>query len=273
LFLRFEDKEIFIMLRAFSTAATGMTAQQMMVDVISNNLANINTTGFKRSQIDFQDLLYDKIRQSGIEVASGIRAPGGLEVGSGVRAASTIKVYTPGELENTGRNLDIAITGEGFLQITLPNGEIRYTRDGSLQTNADGELVTTTGYTLEPAITIPKDALSVDIAKDGGVNVTDSTGTVSVAGTIQLVRFANPSGLSSEGDNLLAETEASGTPTTGTPGESGFGTIQSGFLEKSNVQMITELVNLITAQRAYETNSRTIRAGDDMLRTASGLIR
>jgi flagellar basal-body rod protein FlgG len=261
------------MMRAFSTAATGMTAQQIMVDVISNNLANINTTGFKRSQIDFQDLLYDKVRESGIEVASGINSPGGLEIGSGVRVASTVKVYTPGELQNTGRNLDIAITGEGFLQVTLPNGDIRYTRDGGLQTNANGELVTSTGYAIEPAIAVPIDALSIDIAKDGGVNVTDSSGAVSVIGTIQLVRFPNPSGLSNEGDNLLAETEASGPPTTGTPGESGFGTIQSGFLEKSNVQMVTELVDLITAQRAYETNSRVIRAGDDMLRTASGLIR
>lgn len=261
------------MLRAFSTAATGMTAQQMMVDVIANNLANINTSGFKRSQIDFQDLLYEKIIDPGTEVASGINSPGGLEIGSGVRAASTIKVYTLGELQNTGRNLDIAITGEGFLQVTMPNGDLRYTRDGALQTNANGELVTPTGYAIEPAISIPIDAISVGIAKDGGINVTDSSGTMSVVGNIQLARFPNPSGLSSEGDNLLAQTEASGTPTTGTPGESGFGTIQSGFLEKSNVQMVTELVNLITAQRAYEINSRAIKAGDDMLRTANGLVR
>jgi len=257
------------MLRAFSTAATGMTAQQMMVDVIANNLANVNTTGFKRSQIDFHDLLYVKMRESGAEVASGITTPGGMEIGSGVRAASTIKVFTAGELQNTGRNLDIAITGEGFLQVTLPNGDIRYTRDGTLQTNANGELVTTTGYTIEPAITIPTDAVWVDIGKDGSVNVTDTAGTVSVVSSIQLVRFSNPSGLSNEGDNLMAETEASGTPLTGTAGESGFGTIQSGFLEKSNVQMVMELVNLITAQRAYEINSRAIKAGDEMLRAAN----
>jgi flagellar basal-body rod protein FlgG len=273
LYLQNKDKGNFIMLRAFSTAATGMTSQQMMVDVISNNLANINTTGFKRSQIDFQDLLYVKLRESGTEVASGIKSPGGLEIGSGVRTAATIKVYTLGELQNTGRNLDIAITGDGFLQVTLPNGDIRYTRDGALQTNANGELVTTTGYAIEPAITIPTGAVSVDIGKDGTVSVTDSAGTTSSVGTIQLARFANPSGLSSEGDNLLAETEASGTATTGTPGENGLGTVQSGFLEKSNVQMVTELVNLITAQRAYEINSRAIKAGDDMLRTANGLVR
>ena len=155
----------------------------------------------------------------------------------------------------------------------MPNGDLRYTRDGSMQRNANGELVTTNGYAIEPAISIPTDAVSVSIEKNGGVNITDSSGTQSVAGTIQLARFPNASGLSSEGDNLLSETEASGTPTTGTPGENGFGTIQAGFLEKSNVQMVTELVNLITAQRAYEINSRAIRAGDDMLRTANEIVR
>jgi flagellar basal-body rod protein FlgG len=261
------------MLRAFSTAATGMTAQQTMVDVIANNLANINTNGFKRSQLDFQDLLYTKLRQPGAEVAAGIKTPGGLEVGSGVRVASTVKVFTPGELENTGRSLDVAISGDGFLQVTLPNGEIRYTRDGLLQTNANGQLVTTTGYTIEPAVTIPVDATSVDIGKDGTVNIADASGNMSVVGTLQLARFPNSSGLSSEGDNLLAQTEASGTATLGTPGENGFGSIMSGFLEKSNVQMVTELVNLITAQRAYEINSRAIKAGDDMLSTATGLVK
>jgi len=261
------------MLRAFSTAATGMTGQQMMVDVIANNLANVNTTGFKRSQINFQDLIYVQLKESGTEIASGINSPSGLEIGSGVRAASTVKVFTAGELQNTSKPLDIAISGEGFLQVSMPNGDLRYTRDGSLQVNANGELVTTSGYSIEPAISIPTDASSVSIEKDGGVNVTDSSGTQSVVGTIQLARFPNASGLSSEGDNLLSETLASGTPTTGTAGENGFGTIQSGFLEKSNVQMVTELVNLITAQRAYEINSRAIRAGDDMLRTANGIVR
>ncbi len=260
------------MLRAFSTAATGMTAQQMMVDIIANNLANINTTGFKRSQINFQDLVYVQMKEPGTEVASGINSPVGMEIGSGVRAAANVKVFSPGELENTGRSLDIAITGEGFLQVIMPNGETRYTRDGSLQINANGQLVTTDGYTIEPAITVPSTWSSISIEKDGGVNVTDSSGTQSVVGNIQLARFPNPSGLSSEGDNLLAATQASGTPTTGTPGNDGFGSIQSGFLEKSNVQMVTELVNLITAQRAYEINSRAIKAGDDMLRTANGVV-
>ena len=256
------------MLRAFSTAATGMSAQQMMVDVTANNLANINTTGFKRSQIDFQDLLYIKMRKSGAEVSSGIKSPSGLEIGSGVRAASTVKVFSNGELVNTAKPLDIAITGNGFLQVSMSDGTTKYTRDGSLQKNAEGQLVTTTGYFIEPAITIPDDAVNVTIGPDGGVNITTASGTQSVVGTIELARFPNPAGLSSEGDNLLAETEASGTATTGTAGEDGFGAIKAGFLEKSNVQMVTELVNLITAQRAYEVNSRAIKAGDEMLRNA-----
>lgn len=261
------------MLKAFSTAATGMAGQQMMVDVIANNLANINTTGFKRSQINFQDLLYVKMSQAGAEVASGINSPTGLEIGSGVRAAATTKVFTIGEMDNTGRPLDIAISGDGFLQVTMPNGDIRYTRDGALQSNANGQLVTATGYAIEPAITIPTDAAAIDIGKDGTVNVTDASGTQSVVGTLQLVRFPNPTGLSNEGDNLYAQTEASGTAVTGTPGENGFGFIQSGMLEKSNVQMITELVNLITAERAYEINSRAIQAGDRMLQTATTIGR
>ncbi|MBN2183258.1 MAG: flagellar basal-body rod protein FlgG [Sedimentisphaerales bacterium] len=260
------------MLRAFSTAATGMTAQQTMVDIIANNLANINTTGFKRSQINFQDLLYVEMQAEGTEVASGINSPSGLEIGSGVRAASNIKVFSLGELQNTGNPLDIAISGDGFLQVVMPNGDIKYTRDGALQINANGQLVTSNGYSIEPSISIPIDVASISIEKDGGVNITDSSGTQSVVGNIQLARFPNPSGLSSEGDNLYAESEASGTPTTGTPGENGFGTIQSTFLEKSNVQMVTELVNLITAQRAYEINSRAIKAGDDMLQTANSIV-
>jgi len=183
-----------------------------------------------------------------------------------------VKIFTAGELQNTGNPLDIAIAGDGFLQVTMPNGDLRYTRDGSLLINGIGQLVTSSGYTLQPSITIPEGS-TVTIEKDGGVNVTDPSGTQSVVGTIQLARFPNASGLSSEGDNLYAETQASGTPTTGTAGDNGFGTIQAGFLEKSNVQMVTELVNLITAQRAYEINSRAIRAGDEMLQTANNIVR
>ncbi|MHC4551147.1 MAG: flagellar basal-body rod protein FlgG [Planctomycetota bacterium] len=256
------------MLRAFSTAATGMNAQQQMVDVTANNLANVNTTGFKRSQVNFQDLLYVKMKEFGSEVSAGLTSPGGIEIGSGVRVAGTVKVFTGGEMVNTGRSLDIALQGDGFLQVQMPDGSTRYTRDGALQINATGQLCTTNGYLISPNITIPPDATGVDVEKDGSVNVRDSSGTQSVVGTIQLARFANPSGLSSEGDNLLAETESSGTPTTGTAGLDGFGAIQGGFLEKSNVQMVSELINLITAQRAYEVNSRAIKAGDEMLRNS-----
>ncbi len=261
------------MLRAFSTSATGMAAQQMMVDVTANNLANINTTGFKKSHVDFQDLLYIKLRDAGSEVVSGIKSPTGIEVGSGVRTASTVKVFTVGELMNTGRPLDLAITGDGFFQVSMPDGSTKYTRDGSLQQGPNGELLTTMGYAIEPAITIPTDAVSLTIGTDGGVNVTTSAGTQTVIGTIQLARFANPSGLESVGNNLLSETDASGTATVGTAGQGAFGAIQAGFLEKSNVQMITELVNLITAQRAYEVSSRSIRAADEMLRKAIQIAR
>ncbi len=262
------------MLRAFSTAATGMTAQQMIVDTISNNLANINTTGFKRSQIDFQDLMYVKVQEAGREIAAGLTAPTGFEIGSGVRPASTLKVFSQGEMVNTSRSLDLAIEGDGFFQVTLPSGETRFTRDGALRVNAEGNLVTSTGFLLDPQITIPSDARSISVGTDGTVTVFQgSSGTGSVVGTIGLVRFPNASGLSSEGRNLYAETPASGAPVSGTAGSSGLGSIQQGFLEKSNVQMVTELVNLITAQRAYEINSRAIRAGDDMLTTANGLIR
>jgi flagellar basal-body rod protein FlgG len=261
------------MLRAFSTAATGMAGQQMVVDTIAHNLANINTNGFKRTQLGFQDLLYIKMREAGHEVASGVNSPSGVELGSGVRVASTSKVYTAGELENTGRDLDLAITGDGFFQVTLPNGEKRYTRDGSFQRNANGQLVTASGYYLEPAITVPTDTVSISVGPEGSVTVRNGAGTVSVVGVIQLARFPNNGGLSSEGGNLLAETEASGPPTVGTAGRQGFGSIEAGFLEKSNVQMVTELVNLITAQRAYEINSRAIKAGDEMLNTANQLVR
>jgi flagellar basal-body rod protein FlgG len=261
------------MLKAFSTAATGMAGQQMLVDVIANNLANINTTGFKRSQVNFQDLLYIKMSQPGAEIASGVNSPTGLEIGSGVRAASTTKVFTVGELENTGRPLDIAIAGDGFLQLTLPSGQTRYTRDGSLQVNATGQLVTSTGYTIEPAISFPSTFTNVDIGKDGTISVTGEDGKSTTVGTLQLVRFQNPAGLSNEGDNLYSETDASGTAVTGTASVNGFGYIQSSMLEKSNVQMITELVSLITAERAYDINSRAIKAGDEMLRTATTIGR
>ena len=255
------------MLRAFSTAATGMSAQQMIVDTIANNLANINTSGFKRVQVDFQDLMYVTLKEPDEQT------PTGLEIGSGVRPASTTKVFTQGEMQNTGRSLDLAIEGGGFFKVTNGSGEALYTRDGSLRVDATGKLVTASGFVLDPTISIPADTRSISVAADGTVSIlAGSSNTPTSVGQITLVRFANPSGLSSEGGNMLAETVASGSPTTGTAGEGGYGAIQQRFLEKSNVQMVTELVNLITAQRAYEINARAIRAGDEMLTTANRLI-
>lgn len=261
------------MIRAFSTAATGMDAQQLMVDSIAHNLANVNTTGFKRSMMNFQDLLYLKLREADREVLSGITAPSGLEIGSGVQPSATTKVFTMGELQRTDNELDIAIQGDGFLEVTLPgSGEKRYTRDGTLQKDANGQLVTASGYPVSPSITIPEDAMSVDIAMDGTVNAQTPTGN-QVLGNLQLYRFQNPAGLSSEGGNLYRETEASGSATAGTPGEQGYGSILSKYVEKSNVQMVSELVNLITAQRGYEINSRVIRVGDNMLTQLGTIIR
>ncbi len=261
------------MLRAFSSAATGMAAQDQIVGVISNNLANINTNGFKRSQVDFQDLMYVKLLEAGRDVASGQKAPTGLEIGNGVRTAATLKVFTQGEAQATSRPLDMSIQGEGFFQVEMPSGDMRYTRDGSFRLNAEGKLVTASGYYLSPQITIPQDARSVSIGDDGTVTVMQGNSNQNTAvGKIDLVRFVNPSGLSSEGQNLFAETGASGSPTTGSPGSDGLGSIRQGFLEKSNVQMVSELVNLITAQRAYEVNAKAIKAGDEMLTTANRLI-
>jgi flagellar basal-body rod protein FlgG len=260
------------MLRAFSTAATGMSAQQKMVDTIANNLANINTNGYKRRQAVFQDLFYEKLQQAGREVSSGVIAPAEVEIGSGVRFAATSKVFTPGELETTGKPEDLAILGDGFFEVTLPNGDSRFTRDGAFFKNANGELVTSSGYTIEPAITIPQDATSFGVGPDGSVSAMVG-GTQTNLGTIQIVKFPNSEGLSAEGGNLYSETESSGTPTPGTAGENGYGIIRGGMLEKSNVQMVSELVNLITAQRAYEINSRAIKTGDGMLQTANQLVR
>ena len=261
------------MIRAFSTSATGMMAQETLVDMIANNLANVNTTGYKRSQIEFQDLLYSKMKEPGTEIAAGINSPTGMEVGTGVRIASTLRIFSLGEFTNTQRDLDLAIRGNGFFQVLMPNGNLRYTRDGSLMMNANGQLVTQAGYQIEPAISVPTDAASVSIGTDGSVNTTDSSGVSTVVGTIQIARFVNPSGLISQGDNLYTPSNASGEAIVGTAGQEGFGEIQAGFLEKSNVNMVNELVNLITAQRAYEINSRAIRAGDEMLQNTSNLFR
>jgi flagellar basal-body rod protein FlgG len=260
------------MLKAFSTSATGMDAQQTMLDTIANNLANVNTNGFKRTQVNFQDLLYLKLREADREVASGITAPSGLEVGSGVRTASTTRVFTVGDMQSTGNDLDLAIQGDGFFKVLLANGEERYTRDGALQKDANGLLVTASGYQVSPGITIPQEAMTVDVGPDGTVSAQTPSGS-QVVGTIEMYRFPNAAGLSSDGGNLYRETQASGAAVSGKAGEQGYGSILSKYLEKSNVQMVQELVNLITAQRGYEMNSRCIRTGDNMLRELTQLVR
>jgi flagellar basal-body rod protein FlgG len=260
------------MIKALYTSATGMQAHQFLLDVISNNLANVNTTGFKRVQANFQDLLYDKFVAAGVESSTGLEMPTGLQVGTGVRVVSTSKVFTQGVPQNTGRSLDLSIQGAGFFQITHPDGSTVYTRDGSFQLSSNGELVTSEGLKLDPAISISGDALSIGIGADGTVSVQDSTGATQSSGQITLTNFPNPAGLESMGKNLYRETTASGSPISGTPGQNAIGEIIQGFLESSNVEVVTEMVNIIIAQRAYETSSKAIKASDDMLKTTNRLV-
>jgi flagellar basal-body rod protein FlgG len=254
-----------------------MKAQELTIDVTANNLANVNTNGFKRSQVDFADLLYLTTKQAGTEVVTGQQSPTGIQIGSGVRPVGTTKLFTPGSFEQTGNRTDIAIQGDGFFKVQLPNGEARYTRDGALRLDSNGQLVTGDGFFLDPNITIPDGIIpsSINIGKDGTVTgiQTGSPDSVQTLGQIQLARFPNPAGLSSEGGNLYAPTPASGSEVLGTPGEDGLGTLLQSFLERSNVEVVTELVSLITAQRAYEINARAIRAGDEMLSVTSEIVR
>lgn len=261
------------MLRGLYSSATGMKAQELLIDVTANNLANVNTNGFKRSQLDFADQLYATIQQAGSEVTAGQPAPVGLQIGSGVRPTGTTKLFTPGSIEQTNNPLDIAIQGDGFFQILLPSGLQRFTRDGAFRMDANGTLVTMDGNLLSDQVTIPQGASNVNVGRDGTVSFTDQNGAPQTAGNIQLARFANPAGLSSEGGNLYSITVASGDPILGQPGISGAGTLIGGQLERSNVEVVTELISLITAQRAYEINSRAIRAGDEMLSTTTDIVR
>ena len=263
------------MIRSLFTSATGMIAQQMNIDTIANNLANVNTTGFKKSRVNFQDLLYETVKAAGTETAAGTTIPEGIQIGHGVRPSAIAKNFTTGVFIQTGNALDIAIEGEGFFQIQLPDGTTAYTRDGSFKINEEGRLLTADGYSMEPAITIDADATLVTILADGTVSWTvPGATTPSTAGPIQMVRFANPAGLDARlGHNLLLETTASGTPTTGTPGLEGMGTLVQGFLENSNVQVVEEILNMIIAQRAYEANSKVIQTSDEMLQTANNVRR
>jgi len=260
------------MMKALYTSATGMKAHQFLLDVIANNLANVNTTGYKRVQANFQDLLYDKFVPAGAESSQGIQSPTGLQVGSGVRVVATSKVFSQGLPENTGRSLDWAIQGSGFFQITHPDGTIVYTRDGTFQLNSSGEIVSSEGLRLEPTTTVPTDVISVNIGSDGTISTQNSDGSAQTLGTVTLATFPNPSGLESLGKNLFRETTASGTPVTETPGLNGVGEIMQGFRESSNVEVVTEMVNLIVAQRAYEITAKAVKASDDMLQATNNIV-
>jgi len=254
------------MVRALWISKTGLDAQQTQLDVIANNLANVSTTGFKRSRAAFEDLLYQMVRQPGAQSSQTTQIPTGLQIGTGVRPVSTERIHTQGNLNQTGNALDIAIQGQGFFQITLPDGTVAYTRAGNFQLDSTGQLVTPNGIPVQPAITIPANALSVTVGKDGIVSVAQSGQVAPIqVGTIQLVSFINPPGLQSFGDNLYLETASSGTPTTGTPGTNGLGLLNQGYVETSNVNVVEELVLMIQTQRAYEMNTRAIQTSDQML--------
>lgn len=253
--------------QALWIAKTGLEAQQTRMSVVSNNLANVNTTGFKRSNAIFQDLLYQNVRQSGGQTSQDTQLPSGLMLGTGTRVAATEKTYSQGNIVQSKNPLDLAIQGRGFFQVLLPDGTLAYTRDGSFQMDSQGQLVTSTGYQVQPAITIPDNAQSVTIGNDGTVSVTVAGQSAPTqVGTLQLADFVNPAGLQPMGENLALETAASGSPQTGTPGLNGLGTTLQGSLETSNVNVVEELVNMIETQRAYEMNSKAIAATDSMLK-------
>ena len=262
------------MMRSLWTAASGMLAQQTNIDIISNNIANVNTSGFKKTRGDFQDLMYQNMRKAGTTTGLDNQVPTGINIGNGVRIAATQKLYTQGNFQSTGNMLDMAIEGEGFYQISMPDGTINYTRDGSFKRDSQGLIVTSDGYPLEPQITIPENATDVSISADGRVAVTIPGQTEpQEIGQIQSARFVNPAGLENIGKNLLKETAASGTPVVSAPEADGAGSIAQKYLEMSNVQIVEEMVNMIVAQRAYETNSKAITTSDSMLEIANGLKR
>ena len=261
------------MIRALRTAALGMSAQQSGVDNIANNLANANTTGYKRSTIVFQDLLYQTVQAPGQGEAQATQ-PASLQMGHGAAAIATVRNFTQGGLTETGNTFDIAINGDGFLQVQRPDGSIAYTRDGTLTLSAEGQLITQTGLPVEPDISIPPEAVQVNVSQDGIVTARlQGEADLIELGQIELARFANPAGMHPLGGNLYEVSEASGEPTIGTPGDDGLGVIRQGFLEAANVDVVKEMVNLITAQRAYEINSKMVNTSDDMLQIANNLKR
>lgn len=254
------------MIRSLSIAKTGMEAQQTKLDVIANNMANTGTTGFKGSRPVFADLMYQNMRQPGAMSSDQTNLPSGMQIGTGVRAVATERLHTQGGLQSTGNPRDLALSGKGFFQVTMPDGMTAYTRDGSFQLDTNGQLVTSSGYPVEPAIVIPPNALSITVSKDGIVSVTQPGTTQSTqVGQIQVATFINDAGLESMGDNLYQETDASGPRTENTPGLNGAATVLQSYVENSNVNVVTEMVNMIETQRAYEINSKAIKTSDEML--------
>jgi len=262
------------MMRSLFVSATGMGAQQRQIDTVSNNLANVATTGFKKSRNNFQDLLYQIDRTAGTQSSQNTTVPVGIHSGHGVKHVSTEKIFTQGDMKNTGVELDVAIEGTGFFQILQPNGAIAYSRAGDFQKDQRGRIVTQNGFPLEPEIIVPQDARSVQIGLDGTVSVlVGEEALPTPVGTIQLARFSNPAGLAPLGKNLYAPTAASGNPVVENPGVNGMGTLNQQFLELSNVSVVEEMINMIVAQRGYEINSKAIQTSDDMLQTANNIIR
>lgn len=260
------------MIRSLWIAKTGLDAQQTQLDNISNNLANISTNGFKRSRAVFEDLLYQTLRQPGAQSSQQTTVPSGLQMGTGVRPVATEKVFTQGAMNLTGNALDVAINGNGFFQVQMPDGTLAYTRDGSFQKDSTGQVVTSSGYPVSPALTIPADALSITIGRDGVVSVKQAGATAPTQiGTIQIASFVNPAGLQSVGENFFVETASSGTPTPNTPGTNGTGLLNQNYVEASNVNAAEELVTMIQTQRAYEMNSKVISTSDQMLAKLSNL--
>ncbi len=254
------------MIRSLWISKTGLDAQQTQMDVIANNLANVSTSGFKRSRAVFEDLLYQNIRQPGAQSSQQTQLPSGLQLGTGVRPVSTERIFSQGNIQKTSNNKDVAIQGAGFFQVLMPDGTAAYTRDGNFQLDSQGQLVTSSGFPIQPAITIPPTTESFTIGRDGTVSVTTAgNATPAQIGTIQLTTFINPTGLESKGENLYVETGSSGSPTQNTPGTNSAGSLTQGYVETSNVNVVEELVNMIQTQRAYEINSKAITTSDQML--------
>jgi flagellar basal-body rod protein FlgG len=262
------------MQRSMFIAATGMEAQRLNIDVISNNLANVNTTGFKRSRADFQELMYQGLKTAGAESADGTILPSGTQVGLGVKPAAIQKMFKQGDFASTDNPLDLVIEGKGFFQILTPEGELAYTRSGAFKLDSEGNIVSSDGYAMEPAITIPSDALNISITADGTVSVLQQGNPTPVeVGQIEIAQFTNPGGLKATGKNLFVTTAASGEATTGTPNSEGFGAVNQGFLELSNVNVVEEMVNMIVSQRAYELSSKVVQTSDEMLGMANNMKR